>query len=79
MVRPTTGHQGSDAAVVEACELWAKSFGAAALTPADAPDLVESAQRITQTVARAAAQQLSWLTPDTFIAVMREAERSNDC
>jgi len=66
------------AALVEASERWVQGFGDATLAPADAADLTLSAQRITQTVARAA-RQLSWLTPDSFIAVMRQAEQSDDC
>ena len=79
MTRPTATDHESDAGLVAASECWAKGFGAATLDPADASDLVESAQTITQAVARAAAQHLTWQTPDSFIAVMRQAERSNDC
>ena len=78
MTRPTAARQGGDTGLVEAGERWVKGFGAAPLEPVDAPDLVESAQRITQAVARAA-RHLSWQTPDSFIANMRQAELSSDC
>jgi len=77
MTRPTAVDQG-DAALVEASERWVQGFGAAALAPEDACDLVLSAHRITQTVARAA-RHLNWETPDSFVAVMRQAELSDDC
>jgi hypothetical protein len=63
--------------VVSAAALWAKSFGSAPLRVADADRLVESALRITDIVARAA-RQLTWQTPDSFIAVSRHAELADD-
>lgn len=78
MTSPTTASQGSDSALVEASERWVTGFCAAPLEPVDAADLVESAQRITQAVARAA-RHLDWQTPDSFIAAMRQAELSSDC
>ena len=78
MTNPTTGGQGRDAALVEASERWVNGFCSAPLQPVDAPDLVESAQRITLAVAHAA-RHLDWQTPDSFIAAMRQAELASDC
>ena len=55
-----------------------QSGNAVQLEPADASDLVESAQKIMQVVAYAA-RHLTWQTLDSFIAVMRQAEHSSDC
>lgn len=78
MTSPTTTTQGSEAALVQASQRWVDGFCAAPLAPVDAPDLVESAQRITHAVAHAA-RHLDWQTPDSFIAAMRQAELSSDC
>jgi len=78
MSRTTATDQGENDVLVEASQRWLDGFGDATLEPADAGDLVESAQRITRIVARAACR-LSWQTPDSFVAQMRQAERSNAC
>ena len=62
--------------LVAACQAWARAFGTAPLDPADAADLLAGALHVTNIVARAA-EQLTWQTPDAFIAMMQEAERSN--
>lgn len=78
MTRPPATGPASDTALVQASERWVQGFGTAALEPANASDLVESARKITQAVAHAA-RHLDWQTPDSFIATMRQAERSSDC
>lgn len=78
MTRTTDTDTASVAGLAFAGRCWVEGFGIAPLDPADAPDLVASAQRITHAVARAA-RNLSWDTPDSFDAVLRQAERSSDC
>lgn len=78
MTQATSTDHASDAGLVAASERWVEAFGTATLEPADAADLVESARRITQAVARAA-RHLAWQAPDAFTAVMRQAEHSSDC
>jgi len=78
MTRTTDADAGSVAGLASAGQRWVEGFGRAPLDPADAPDLVESAQRITHAVARAT-RNLSWDTPDSFDAVLRQAEHSSDC
>lgn len=78
MTRPTIADPGSEPSLVQASERWVKGFATATLDPASAPDLVESAQRVTQVVAHAA-RHLTWQTPDSFMAAMRQAELSGDC
>ena len=77
MTRPTDTEATNAAELVRASERWAQGFSAATLAPADASDLVESAQRVARAVARAA-RELTWLTPDSFVAVMQQAEKSSD-
>lgn len=77
MTRLPTAEAKSDSELVHASERWTQGFSAATLEPADARDLFESAQRVTRAVARAA-RELSWQTPDSFLAVMRQAEQSSD-
>jgi hypothetical protein len=78
MRRPIAAEQVNDAGLASASECWVTAFGGPPLAAADASDLVASAQAITQAVARAA-RQLTWQTPDSFIAVLRRAEQSSDC
>jgi hypothetical protein len=75
MTRPAATGHGSDAEQVQASE----SLSAATPNPADTSDLAESARKITETVARAAARHLTWQTPDSFNAALRKAEHSDDC
>ena len=77
MTGPSNTQAPRDAELVRASERWTQAFAAATLDPADAADLVESAQRVTRAVARAA-RELTWQTPDSFTAVMRQAEQSGD-
>jgi hypothetical protein len=75
MTRPAATGQRSDAAPAGTSE----NSSAATVNTAEASDLAESARRITDTVASAAARHLTWQTPDSFIAAMRKAEHSDDC
>lgn len=78
MTRTTDPRTPSVAGLALAGQCWVEGFGIASLDPADAPDLVASAQKIAHAVARAA-RNLSWDTADSFDAVLRQAERSSDC
>ncbi len=69
--------RGDRAPSVDAAQSWVASFGAAPLSPADASDLVASAWKVTEAVARAA-RRLTWQTPDAFIAAMRRAEQADE-
>ncbi|WP_417252624.1 hypothetical protein [Castellaniella sp.] len=59
---------------VEPTRAWAEYFAATSLPAADAADLVAGALKASRVVARAA-EQLTWLTQDTFVDAMRRMEQ----
>jgi hypothetical protein len=60
--------------MAEPARIWVEHFAAASLPAADVADLAAGAIKAGQAVARAA-EQLTWLTQDTFIEAMRRAEQ----
>ncbi|MBV2181373.1 MAG: hypothetical protein KUL86_09105 [Castellaniella sp.] len=69
-------HDGTSAVgdVVEPASVWVEHFAAASLPSADVADLVAGALKASQVVTHAA-DQLTWLTRDTFVEAMRRLEQ----